>query len=143
MCSSLLSWFLDKRLLLDCLAPLVSSSAVFFPLASTVFGLCDALQGESSARRCTCYRLLLAIKEEAMSWMLQENYRLFILLVLSLLMACCIGLARIFVGVHYPDDILAGIMSGLVSAGIVALARPWPGPSTEALLRLCARLRLA
>jgi undecaprenyl-diphosphatase len=66
-----------------------------------------------------------------------------LLLVLSVLVAGSIGLARVFVGVHYPGDILAGALSGLLAAGILTLLMRPARPLVEALLRVCVRLRLA
>ncbi len=37
--------------------------------------------------------------------------------------ACLIGLSRIFVGVHYPADILGGLVTALLGAGIVLGAK--------------------
>lgn len=42
---------------------------------------------------------------------------------LLLVGACVIGFARIFVGVHYPADIAAGLLTALVSCGIVGLIK--------------------
>jgi len=42
---------------------------------------------------------------------------------LAVLMACSIGIARVFVDVHYPLDILRGAGSGLVAAGIMIALR--------------------
>lgn len=66
-----------------------------------------------------------------------------VLMGLALLMACGIGIARVFVGVHYPLDIVGGAGSGLVAAGIVmALRRPLRVP-TETILRVASSLHLA
>jgi len=66
-----------------------------------------------------------------------------VLMGLAVLLACSIGIARVFVGVHYPGDILGGAGSGLVAAGIVtALRRPLRVP-TDTLLRAASRLHLA
>jgi undecaprenyl-diphosphatase len=73
-------------------------------------------------------------------------YRLLLpllLMGLALAMACCISLARVFVGVHYPGDIVGGSLSGLSAAGVItALRRPLREPS-EALLRLVAVFHLS
>jgi undecaprenyl-diphosphatase len=66
-----------------------------------------------------------------------------VLMGLAILVACSIGIARVFVGVHYPGDILGGALSGIVAAGLVtALRRPLRVP-TDALLRIAERTRLA
>ncbi len=50
-------------------------------------------------------------------------WRTGILAALGLLMAIAIGCARVYVGVHYPLDIIGGAIIGLLAALIVALAR--------------------
>ncbi|HLG61457.1 MAG TPA: phosphatase PAP2 family protein [Ktedonosporobacter sp.] len=40
-------------------------------------------------------------------------------------MGCAIGVARVFVGVHYPDDIVAGAFDGLLGAYVVTRGRYW------------------
>lgn len=61
----------------------------------------------------------------------------------SLLLALAVGFARIFVGVHYPGDILGGIMTGLLAALIATLLRLWLQRPTQVVITLLARLRLA
>lgn len=66
-----------------------------------------------------------------------------VLMGLAVLLACSIGIARVFVGVHYPGDILGGAGSGLAAATVLAvLRRPLRIP-TDALLRVARRVRLA
>ena len=36
----------------------------------------------------------------------------------AFVIGCMIGLARVFVGVHYPGDVLGGALDGLVAAYI-------------------------
>lgn len=62
---------------------------------------------------------------------------------LALTMACIIGFARIYVGVHYPDDILGGAFDGLLAAGIINIVRHWLQRITKAVLHFFSRLRLA
>lgn len=65
-----------------------------------------------------------------------------VLVGLAVFMAGSIGIARVFVGVHYPGDILRSALSGLGAAGIVmALRHPLRVP-TEALLRVVAQLHV-
>jgi undecaprenyl-diphosphatase len=90
--------------------------------------------------------LVAAWNQRVVLWQAQGWHRLlwpFLLMGLSLLLACSIGIARVFVGVHYPGDILGGALSGWSAAGIMAaLRRPLRVP-TEALLRAASRLHLA
>jgi undecaprenyl-diphosphatase len=41
-----------------------------------------------------------------------------------LLVAAVIGIGRLFIGAHYPSDIAAGIVIGLIAAGVVARLLP-------------------
>ncbi len=41
------------------------------------------------------------------------------------LYAFLVGYSRVYVGVHYPGDVLAGMMIGCTSAGLVYLALSW------------------
>lgn len=66
-----------------------------------------------------------------------------LLFVLALLLACSIGVARVFVGVHYPGDIIGGAIDGLFSASIVTWLRHRLDWITQAFLRLATMLRLA
>ena len=46
--------------------------------------------------------------------------------VLSAVLAVCMGLSRLYVGVHYPSDVLAGAVIGSLAAlAALALARRW------------------
>ncbi len=64
-------------------------------------------------------------------------------LVLAILFAGCIGIARIYVGVHYPGDILGGAIDGLLAALLVTFLRQWFRQPTNAILRLAQRLHIA
>lgn len=65
------------------------------------------------------------------------------LIALSIVIACIIGFARVYVGVHYPDDILGGAIDGLLAGGIVTALRRWLRIPTDAVLRFAHTLRLA
>jgi len=66
-----------------------------------------------------------------------------LLLIVAFVVACTIGLARIYVGVHYPGDILGGAIDGLVAALFITLLRHWLRQPTYAVLRFAHRLHLA
>ena len=66
-----------------------------------------------------------------------------LLTLIALVIACSIGFARIFVGVHYPGDVLGGAIDGLLAAGIVTLLSRWLSQITSGVLRFAQMLRLA
>lgn len=66
-----------------------------------------------------------------------------LLLILAFVIACTIGLARIYVGLHYPGDILGGALDGLLAALLITLLSRWLRQLTQAVLRFVYRLRLA
>ncbi len=68
---------------------------------------------------------------------------LFLLTLVAVVVACSIGLARIYVGVHYPGDILGGAIDGLIAACIVTVLRRWLRQPTNAVIRFAQTLRLA
>jgi undecaprenyl-diphosphatase len=83
-------------------------------------------------------------KRSVPSTSLSAIYRMsLILLLIGLLMACTIGIARIFVGVHYPDDIVGGTFDGLLASFIVTLVRNWVRQPAQVIIGLAQRLRLA
>lgn len=65
------------------------------------------------------------------------------LLVVAFLLASCIGVARVFVGIHYPGDIIGGAIDGLFAASIVTWLRQRLDWLTQVFLRLASMLRLA
>ncbi len=65
------------------------------------------------------------------------------LIVIAIVIACSIGFARVYVGVHYPDDILGGALDGLIAAAIVTLLGRWLRIPTSAVIRFAHALRLA
>ncbi len=64
-------------------------------------------------------------------------------LIAAFVIGCCIGYARIFVGIHYPGDILGGAIDGLIAALIVTVIRHWLIRPTRAVLSFAHALRLA
>lgn len=62
---------------------------------------------------------------------------------LALVMACIIGIARVFVGVHYPGDIVGGAISGLFASGVVTWVRHRLQKPTQVVLQFANRLHLA
>lgn len=66
-----------------------------------------------------------------------------LLFVVALVFACAIGVARVFVGVHYPGDIIGGAIDGLFAASVVTWLRQRLDWITGAFLRLAMVLRLA
>ena len=67
----------------------------------------------------------------------------FSLMLVALVVACSIGVARIYVGLHYPGDILGGAIDGLIAACIVTALRRWLRQPTNAVIRFAQTLRLA
>ena len=52
----------------------------------------------------------------------------------AVLVALSVGLSRIYLGVHYPSDILGGYLAGLIwilGVRFVALDRAYENPGTE------------
>ena len=59
------------------------------------------------------------------------------------MIACSIGFARVFVGIHYPGDILGGAIDGLLAAGIVTALSRWLRQITNVVLGFAHTLHLA
>lgn len=54
-----------------------------------------------------------------------------------------IGVARVYVGVHYPGDIAGGALCGAIGGCIAAALRPVAEPALAPVVRVAQRLRLA
>ncbi len=65
------------------------------------------------------------------------------LAVVGVAAAVFIGVARVYVGVHYPGDIAGGALSGAAAAGIATALRKPLEPLLGAIVRVAERLRLA
>lgn len=69
---------------------------------------------------------------------------LFLGLVLAaIVIASIIGIARIFVGVHYPGDIVGGAIDGLIAALIASALYRWLRRPTAAVIQFARRCYLA
>jgi undecaprenyl-diphosphatase len=66
-----------------------------------------------------------------------------VLMGIAIVMACSIALARVFVGVHYPGDVIGGAVSGLLAAKVVTQIRGLLSKPTQALIQFAQRLHLA
>src|SRR5579864_8957405 len=77
----------------------------------------------------------------ARAWSMTRLPLLYLLIALAV--ACLIGFARIFVGLHYPGDILGGAIDGLIGAGIATALCHVLNRLTQAILQFAAFLRLA
>ena len=66
-----------------------------------------------------------------------------LMVVIALIIGCMIGFARVYIGVHYPGDILGGVLSGLLAAGIATVLRYRLNTFTFWVLHLAQRLRVA
>lgn len=66
-----------------------------------------------------------------------------LLLILAFVIACTIGVARIYVGLHYPGDILGGALDGLLAALLITLLSRWLRQLTQVVLRFAYKVRLA
>lgn len=71
------------------------------------------------------------------------RWRVSVLAVLGLLLALAIGYARVYVGVHYPFDILGGAVIGLLAAWLMWGLRSLLRPLAQRIEWLAARLHLA
>jgi undecaprenyl-diphosphatase len=66
-----------------------------------------------------------------------------LLLVGAIVIACTIGLARVYVGLHYPVDVLGGAIDGLIAALIVTVLCRWLPQPTNAVPRFAQTLHVA
>ncbi len=61
----------------------------------------------------------------------------------AIVIACTIGLARVYVGLHYPVDILGGAIDGLIAALVVTVLYRLLQQPTNAVLRFAQILHVA
>lgn len=66
-----------------------------------------------------------------------------VLMGIAIIMACSIALARVFVGVHYPGDVVGGAVSGLLAARVVTYVRLHLSRPTQAVIQFAQRLHIA
>ena len=69
--------------------------------------------------------------------------KLLVFMLVALAIGCIIGFARVFVGVHYPGDVLGGAFDGLVGASIVTVLRHWLSRPTNAVLHFARMIHIA
>ncbi len=62
---------------------------------------------------------------------------------LWLALAAAIGVARVFVGVHYPSDVLGGAVVGAIWGALAIVSGPWLARIESPVLEQLARWRLA
>ncbi|MHB1324651.1 MAG: undecaprenyl-diphosphatase [Thermoleophilia bacterium] len=63
--------------------------------------------------------------------------------IFSLAIAVLVGISRIFVGTHYPGDVLGGAMVGLVASVFVWRLRSVLDPITSFLVGIARKVKLA
>lgn len=61
----------------------------------------------------------------------------------ALVLATLVGISRVFVGTHYPGDVLGGAVVGLICATIVWKVRNILDPITSFFIGMAKKLRLA
>ncbi len=66
-----------------------------------------------------------------------------VLTVVAVVMAFSIGLSRIFVGVHYPGDIIGGMINGLIAAALATLLYHLLRKPTSSVINIAYSLHLA
>ncbi|WP_259618807.1 undecaprenyl-diphosphatase [Paenibacillus doosanensis] len=59
---------------------------------------------------------------------------------LLLILACLIGIARVYVGVHYPADIAGGLVLGLLISMLVVKYRRWAEPAANFCIGVYGKL---
>lgn len=79
----------------------------------------------------------------AAAWGLRPLVVPALLAALGVLAVVIIGVARVYVGVHYPADIAGGIGCGMLAALLLTALRPWIAPLLDVCVRLAERLHLA
>jgi len=80
---------------------------------------------------------------ELRRWFVPEVMVAASLFLVALAALCWIGLARVYTGVHYPDDIVVGALCGFVGSVFAVALRPVLTPLLNLVVRLAERFRLA
>ncbi|HET8912926.1 MAG TPA: phosphatase PAP2 family protein [Ktedonobacteraceae bacterium] len=65
-----------------------------------------------------------------------------LLMLIALIMGCLVGIGRVFVGVHYPGDVIGGAIDGLIAACIITMLRHLLQRPTTAVLQFASRIQL-
>lgn len=79
----------------------------------------------------------------AMQALRRERALAVTLAVVGVIAMLFIGVARVYVGVHYPGDIAGGAVCGLIGGGFASALRRVAEPALGPLVRIARRLRLA
>ena len=96
---------------------------------------------ESVASAIAIMLIVVAVWLRAASARLRQLALL--LALVGVICALYIGVSRIYVGVHYPGDILGGIGCGAIGAAVASGARRFTAPVLNPIVRLAERLKLA
>ncbi|TDQ40475.1 phosphatase PAP2 family protein [Aureibacillus halotolerans] len=100
-------------------------------LLETVDGIGYSFPSGHTMGSCIAYGMIAYI----LSRYVTSKRKQFLLLVSALVLSLLIGLSRIFLGVHYPTDILAGFAAGLIWLSVCISALEWRNYRSKRLLQ--------